>query len=113
MLSIARGHFSADIAVTACANEPQPTVMTSPASLTVKAEPPIQFLFFREDGRTFGIAGEPTAEDFEHARTGLHVIVRLGDLRMFDRGGEWTPMGLGRATPAGGPPYHVPAEFVE
>jgi hypothetical protein len=74
-----------------------------------------RFLFFREDGRTFGISDDPTPEDYDHARIGLHTIVRLADLHVYDRSVEWRPVAAGViAKPDAGahsPPFHVPLEF--
>lgn len=87
--------------------------------MTLLPEPTValRYIFFREDGRAFGIAEEPTPEDFDHARVGLHVIVRLLDLHTFGRSGNWSPMPIGTLTAPGpdahSPPYHVPARFAE
>lgn len=89
----------------------------TPSRPSPDPSPAVRFVFFREDGRTFGIGEDPTPEDYDHARIGLHAIVRLADLHVFDRSGEWTPLAAGvlvRPDPGTeSPPYHVPERFAE
>lgn len=93
-----------------------PRPMSQPIVMSVRESTSgAKFIFFREDGRVFGTADEPTPEDLEHARVGLHVIIRLADQQVFERGGEWRPLGRGvvvNADPGSeSPPYHVPEAF--
>lgn len=74
------------------------------------------YIFVREDGRIFQIAGHPTPEDLEHAKAGLVTIIRTADGRALGRAGVWeTIQGGVIAQPdpneTASPPFHVPAEF--